>query len=204
MRGIDRGSFSNVCFKQHGLVIAAVVICGALACEYSSFDDFASKYGKSYTDDEVDVRRTNWEMAKAEIAAHNARVSSWTAGLNEFADMSWEEFQQRQLMAPQDCSATHTSTGWVPPKGASIPSSIVMIGYRSHRPAIPDRVIRGDQHRVQHKPADHFPGKSLDRDRAHGRLLQLDLAPEFPEQAEDKRSSFIPVLRDGWPDANPL
>ena len=74
------------------LVIAAVVICGALACEYSSFDDFASKYGKSYTDDEVDVRRTNWEMAKAEIAAHNARVSSWTAGLNEFSDMSWEEY----------------------------------------------------------------------------------------------------------------
>ena len=106
------------------LVIAAVVICGALACEYSSFDDFASKYGKSYTDDEVDVRRTNWEMAKAEIAAHNARVSSWTAGLNEFSDMSWEEFQQRQLMAPQDCSATHASTGWVPPQGASIPSSI--------------------------------------------------------------------------------
>ena len=59
-----------------------------------------------------------------EIAAHNARVSSWTAGLNEFSDMSWEEFQQRQLMAPQDCSATHTSTGWVPPQGASIPSSI--------------------------------------------------------------------------------
>ena len=65
------------------LVIAAVVICGALACEYSSFDDFASKYGKSYTDDEVDVRRTNWEMAKAEIAAHNAERRSKREAMRE-------------------------------------------------------------------------------------------------------------------------
>ena len=106
------------------LVIAAAICSLVTACEYSSFDDFASKYGKSYTDDEVAARRTNWEQAKVEIAAHNARGSSWTAGLNEFADLSWDEFQHRQLMAPQDCSATHTSTGWAAPQGASIPPSI--------------------------------------------------------------------------------
>ncbi len=106
------------------LLIAAAAVCGALACEYSSFDDYAVKYGKTYADGEVAARRTNWEMAKAEIAAHNARGASWAAGLNEYADLSWDEFQQRLLMAPQDCSATHTATGWAAPRGAAIPPSI--------------------------------------------------------------------------------
>ena len=58
-----------------------------LGCEYSSFEDFAHKYGKVYHPSERSGRRANWEAAKGEIAAHNARTdTSWTAGLNEFAD----------------------------------------------------------------------------------------------------------------------
>jgi cathepsin H len=33
---------------------------------------------------------------------------TWTKGINDFSDMTWEEFKQDKLMAPQDCSATNS------------------------------------------------------------------------------------------------
>jgi cathepsin H len=45
-----------------------------------------------------------------EIDAHNAKPNqSYELGLNEYADMSWEEFRDHfNLGAPQHCSATDT------------------------------------------------------------------------------------------------
>jgi len=42
-------------------------------------------------------------------------------GLNKFSDMSWEEFQDKYLMDPQDCSATQ---GNHVPSGQAIPPAI--------------------------------------------------------------------------------
>ena len=105
--------------------ITVVSLGGVLGCEYSSFEDFAHKYDKVYHASELSARRANWEAAKAEISVHNSRSgTSWAAGLNEHADLSWAEFKEHMLMKPQDCSATHTSTGWTVPSGVGIPDSI--------------------------------------------------------------------------------
>jgi cathepsin H len=41
-----------------------------------------------------------------EIKEHNAGKHTWTQGINEFSDMTFEEFKAVKLMAPQKCSAT--------------------------------------------------------------------------------------------------
>ena len=41
-----------------------------------------------------------------EISAHNAGDHTWTQGINDFSDMTFEEFKENKLMAPQNCSAT--------------------------------------------------------------------------------------------------
>ncbi len=33
---------------------------------------------------------------------------SWTQGINDFSDMTFEEFKERSLMTPQNCSATNS------------------------------------------------------------------------------------------------
>ena len=42
-----------------------------------------------------------------EIRNHNMGRFSWTKGINDFTDMTFEEFQEERLMAPQNCSATN-------------------------------------------------------------------------------------------------
>ena len=41
-----------------------------------------------------------------EIKDHNAGQHSWKQGVNDFSDMTFEEFKADKLMAPQNCSAT--------------------------------------------------------------------------------------------------
>lgn len=107
------------------LVCALSLVALCSACEYSSFEDYTAKYGKTYAAEEAAARHANWAQSVAEIKAHNARDDvSFTMGLNEHSDLSWAEFQQRVLMAPQDCSATHTTTGWKAPPGIELPASI--------------------------------------------------------------------------------
>ena len=47
-------------------------------------------------------------MAKLEnIIKHNKAGKSWLKGINDFSDMTFEEFKQKKLMEPQNCSATY-------------------------------------------------------------------------------------------------
>ncbi len=47
-------------------------------------------------------------MSKLEnIIAHNKAGKSWLKGVNDFSDMTSEEFRQTRLMEPQHCSATY-------------------------------------------------------------------------------------------------
>lgn len=41
-----------------------------------------------------------------EIIEHNLGNHSWTQAINEFSDMTFQEFSELRLMAPQHCSAT--------------------------------------------------------------------------------------------------
>jgi cathepsin H len=43
-----------------------------------------------------------------EIRNHNGGKYTWQQGINDFADMTFEEFKAERLMAPQDCSATNS------------------------------------------------------------------------------------------------
>lgn len=40
------------------------------------------------------------------IKKHNSEDHSWTQGINDYTDMTFEEFASDKLMAPQNCSAT--------------------------------------------------------------------------------------------------
>ncbi|KAL3532698.1 hypothetical protein ACH5RR_006219 [Cinchona calisaya] len=72
-----------------------------------TFARFAHRYGKSYETVEqmklrFDVFRQNLRM----IRSHNKKGLSYTLAVNEFTDMTWEEFQKHRLGAAQNCSAT--------------------------------------------------------------------------------------------------
>lgn len=41
-----------------------------------------------------------------EMAKHNTEGHTWKQGINDFSDMTFEEFTSEKLMAPQNCSAT--------------------------------------------------------------------------------------------------
>jgi len=41
-----------------------------------------------------------------EIRDHNIKKSSWTQGINDYSDLTFQEFSGLKLMAPQECSAT--------------------------------------------------------------------------------------------------
>ncbi|KAL7133266.1 hypothetical protein ABFS83_12G129100 [Erythranthe nasuta] len=72
-----------------------------------SFARFAHRYGKRYGDAEEMQRKfqifsENLKM----IRSHNKKGLSYTMGVNEFSDMTWDEFRKHRLGAAQNCSAT--------------------------------------------------------------------------------------------------
>ncbi|KAH6823062.1 aleurain-like protease [Perilla frutescens var. hirtella] len=72
-----------------------------------SFVRFAHRYGKRYVSDEEVQRRfeifaENLKMIKS----HNKKKLSYTMGVNEFSDLTWDEFRKHKLGAAQNCSAT--------------------------------------------------------------------------------------------------
>lgn len=72
-----------------------------------AFAEFKKAYGKVYSSSHEEARRlARFDATLREIEAHNAAGRSWTAGVNQFADMDWAEFKRSVLMTPQNCSAT--------------------------------------------------------------------------------------------------
>ena len=62
--------------------------------------------------------------ALLEIRKHNQGRFSWRQGVNDFTDMTFEEFQEERLMDPQnDCSATNQFVEKVSSKAEAIPDS---------------------------------------------------------------------------------
>ena len=58
-----------------------------------------------------------------QIRNHNMGKHSWRQGVTDFTDMTFEEFKEEYLMAPQKCSATNKLTVKPELKSASIPDS---------------------------------------------------------------------------------
>jgi len=96
----------------YGLVATALLaVCNA----EMKFEEFAVQYKKSYGSSELARRRSFFQQSLDEISVINAQNTTWKAGINEYSDMSWEEFSHAYLIQePQDCSATavgHKLTG---------------------------------------------------------------------------------------------
>jgi len=93
----------------------------------SAFNDFKATFGKAYADPAEEIhRRANFAQSLREVGEINAKGGRWTAALNEFSDLSWDEFKASVLMIPQNCSATHRSTRRArdPDSARSVPPSI--------------------------------------------------------------------------------
>jgi len=82
--------------------------CGAGELEgLGDFESFRARFGKSYAAGEEAARRETFRANLGRIRAHNADPAhSWSMGVNQFTDMTDDEFERRVLMAPQHCSAT--------------------------------------------------------------------------------------------------
>ncbi|KAM7257820.1 hypothetical protein ACFE04_013561 [Oxalis oulophora] len=72
-----------------------------------SFARFARRFEKKYeSDEEIKLRFRIYSESLDLIKSTNRKGLSYKLGLNQFADWSWEEFQNNRLGAAQNCSAT--------------------------------------------------------------------------------------------------
>ena len=92
---------------------------------YRAFAAFEEAYAKNYAFDERQVRAKIFAQNYAKIERHNGNeLNTWTMGVNEHVDLTFDEFRQQRLMVGQgknrnslvyrlfnkhlDCSATTT------------------------------------------------------------------------------------------------
>ena len=67
------------------------------ASTFSTFESWADRYGKVYQPTERDYRQTVYEQNLAKILNHNAAGHSWTMDVNQFADLTSQEFASRYV-----------------------------------------------------------------------------------------------------------
>ena len=68
--------------------------------EYMAFSEFIGKYGRSYAtmndhQSKFEIFQTNYREIKAHNQRHEAGEHSWTKVINQFSDMTSEEFNAR-------------------------------------------------------------------------------------------------------------
>ncbi|KFK39561.1 hypothetical protein AALP_AA3G260200 [Arabis alpina] len=72
-----------------------------------SFSRFAHRYGKKYQSaEEIKLRFSVFKENLGLIRSTNKKHLSYKLSVNQFADLTWEEFQRHSLGAAQNCSAT--------------------------------------------------------------------------------------------------
>ncbi|XP_009800592.1 cysteine proteinase 3-like [Nicotiana sylvestris] len=75
-----------------------------------SFVRFVRRYGKRYESVEEIKQRFEIYLDNLKmIRSHNKQRLSYKLGVNEFTDLTWDEFRRERLGAPQNCSATTKS-----------------------------------------------------------------------------------------------
>jgi len=81
------------------------------AVAHTVFQSWQDNHGKEYaTKYEAAHRFAIFKETVKEIFEHNQRPGiSYKLGVNQFSDLSWEEFSALRLMSGQNCSATHTN-----------------------------------------------------------------------------------------------
>lgn len=116
------------------MLALALTVYAAACSTQPSFNEWAEMHGKSYEPTERDFRITVFNENVAKIEAHNAKNLSWTMGLNQFADLTADEFKARftggirvpkkslraKAVGPFNVTANPTSVDWTQ-KGAVTP-----------------------------------------------------------------------------------
>jgi len=77
------------------LVLAAVVSAVSIPEAQNEFVAFVAAYNKNYATTDILYRFNNFKATLDEIERHNAANFTWTKGINEFADMTNEEFMSK-------------------------------------------------------------------------------------------------------------
>lgn len=101
-------------------VLGQYVAAHISSIDSDSFLEFMTVYGKTYSSaDEFDRRFSTWQQNIKLINAHNEEFSiglhSYTMGVNQFADMTKEEYREMMLTykpqgRPDSNSITHSTT----------------------------------------------------------------------------------------------
>ena len=65
--------------------------------QYDQFKTWTTQHSKKYGVDETPVRFATWKDNYDLVQQHNAKNLSWQLGMNEFADMTSEEFSALHL-----------------------------------------------------------------------------------------------------------
>lgn len=63
----------------------------------TEFNTFIQKYGKQYSIEEYDLRFDIFRNNLDKIRKHNAEPHSWKMVINQYADLTWEEFKRDRL-----------------------------------------------------------------------------------------------------------
>nr|CAH04631.1 cathepsin H [Suberites domuncula] len=88
------------------------------------FKEWQEKHGKVYSTEEESQSRLKVFMKNViYIDNHNKQGHSYELEVNEYADMTLDEFKDQYLMEPQHCSATHSLKS-DPPKYRDPPKAI--------------------------------------------------------------------------------
>jgi len=89
------------------------------------FKDFEANFEKSYEREERKIRAQVFQQNYLAIEQHNGNQQrTWTMGVNEHADLTFDEFRASRLMTSQDCSATVTQTIDVNAKKFALPQMV--------------------------------------------------------------------------------
>lgn len=90
------------------LALTLVLAASSLSDDFvlDEFTRFLQLYPRDYSGQNFAERIENFRDNLERIHKHNSEGHSYTLGINEFADWTFEEFRQKKLMAPQNCSAT--------------------------------------------------------------------------------------------------
>jgi len=88
------------------VALLLVVCVGLVMADPTNFAEYMAAYNKVYIPEEIANRASIFADNLRVIDETNAQNLSYTLGVNEYTDLSWEEFKTQVLMAPQHCSAT--------------------------------------------------------------------------------------------------
>ncbi len=110
------------------LVLSALLGVSCAANADLDFETWVTKHNKLYTQKEKAQRARIFAENAITVARHNAayarKETAFAMSLaGPFSDLTDAEFSHLHLMEPQNCSATHNSSGPVPKGSGSLPKA---------------------------------------------------------------------------------